>query len=86
VLIDHGNGGRIKDAWISDAAGLLDKTWLAADGDPLIIFEEIDAADAGGRLQRALTAGEAPGKPDEADDLTAHRALMHARVRLLSAG
>jgi hypothetical protein len=86
VLIDHGNGGRIKDAWISDATGLLDKTWLAADGDPLIIFEEIEAADAGGRLQRALTAGEAPGKPDEADDLTAHRALLHARVRLLGAG
>lgn len=85
VLIDHGRGGQIRDAWISDAAGLLDQTWLAADADPLIVFEKIDAADAGDRLLKALAAGEAPTKPDEADDLTAHRALLHARVRLLSA-
>lgn len=85
VLIDHGRGGQIKDAWISEAAGLLDQTWLAAEADPLIVFEQIDAADAGERLVKALAAGEAPTKPDEADDLTAHRAVLHARVRLLAA-
>jgi len=26
VLIDHGKGGKIKDAWVDDAEGLLDKT------------------------------------------------------------
>ena len=83
VLIDHGKGGKIKDAWVDNAEGLLDKTWLAAETDPLIVFEEIAAKDAGGRLAKAIAAGECPAKPDETDDLTAHRALLHARVRYL---
>ena len=85
VLIDHGKGGKIKDAWVDDAEGLLHKTWLAADNDPLILFEPLDAADVGERLGKALAAGECPTKPDEADDLSAHRALLHARVRYLAA-
>ena len=85
VLIDHGRGGRIKDAWVDDADGLLDKTWLAAESDPLIVFEPIEPADASERLARALAAGECPTKPDETDDLTAHRALLHARARYLAA-
>jgi hypothetical protein len=84
VLIDHGNGGKLKDAWVDDAEGLLDKTWLAAENDPLIVFESIEPGDAGQRLAQALKAGERPTKPDEADDLTAHRALLHARVRYLT--
>jgi hypothetical protein len=86
VLIDHGRGGRIKDVWVGDAAGLLDRTWLAAEDDPLIVFETIGAADARGRLERAVSAGECPEKPDEADDLAAHRAVLHARLRFLAAG
>jgi len=85
VLIDHGKGGKIKDAWVDDAEGLLDKTWLAAESDPLIVFEPIEPADASARLAKAVAAGECPSKPDEADDLTAHRALLHARVRYLAA-
>jgi hypothetical protein len=85
VLIDHGRGGKIKDAWVDDADGLLDKTWLAADNDPLIVFEEIAPADARMRLARAVAAGECPSKPDETDDLIAHRALLHARLRYLAA-
>jgi hypothetical protein len=85
VLIDHGKGGKIKDAWVDDAAGLLDKTWLAAENDPLIVFEVIEPADASKRLGQAIAAGECPSKPDEADDLTAHRALLHARARYLAA-
>lgn len=84
VLIDHGRGGRIKDAWVGDAEGLLDKTWLAAESDPLVVFESIKAADAQARLERAISAGECPQTPDEADDLKAHRALLHARVRYLA--
>jgi hypothetical protein len=84
VLIDHGKGGQVKDVWVGDAAGLLDKTWLAAESDPLIVFEALDATDAGGRLEWAVSAGECPGKPDEADDLAAHRALLHARLRLIA--
>jgi hypothetical protein len=85
VLIDHGKGGKIKDAWVDSAEGLLDKTWLAAESDPLIIFEHIGPKEAFQRLAKAVAAGECPGKPDEVDDLTAHRALLHARVRYLSA-
>ena len=62
VLIDHGKGGKIKDAWVDDAAGLLDKTWLAAENDPLIVFEPIEPADAGERLARAVAAGECPSQ------------------------
>jgi hypothetical protein len=83
VLIDHRMGGKIKDAWVDDAAGLLDKTWLASEEDPLVVFEPIHPEDARERLAKAVAAGECPGKPDEADDLTAHRALLHARVRYL---
>jgi hypothetical protein len=84
VLIDHGRGGKIKDAWVDDAEGLLDKTWLAAENDPLIVFEPIEAKDASERLTKAVATGEYPTKPDETDDLTAHRALLHARVRYLA--
>jgi hypothetical protein len=84
VLVDHGRGGKIKDAWVDDAAGLLDKTWMAAENDPLIVFEPIEPADARDRLVKAVAAGECPGKPDEIDDLTAHRALLRARVRYLA--
>jgi hypothetical protein len=85
VLIDHGKGGKIKDAWVDNAEGLLDKTWMAADNDPLIVFEAIEPADAAARLAKAVAAGECPSKPDEADDLTAHRALLRARVHYLAA-
>jgi hypothetical protein len=85
VLIDHGKGGKIKDAWVDNAEGLLDKTWLAIENDPLIVFERIEPADAGDRLTKAVAAGECPSKPDEADDLAGHRALLHARVHYLAA-
>jgi hypothetical protein len=85
VLIDHGKGGKIKDAWVDDAEGLLHKTWLAAENDPLIVFEPLHAADASERFGQAVAAGECPTKPDESDDLSAHRALLHARIRYLAA-
>jgi hypothetical protein len=84
VLIDHGRGGRIKDAWVSDATGLLDQTWLAAETDPLVVFERLEPAQAVERLEQAITAGECPEKPDQVDDVNAHRALLHARMRFLA--
>jgi hypothetical protein len=83
VLIDHGKGGKIKDAWVGEAEGLLDRTFMAVDNDPLVVFETIEAADAHERIERAMLAGECPEKPDEADDITAHRALLHARMNLI---
>jgi hypothetical protein len=84
VLIDHGRGGKIKDVWVADAAGLLDKTFLAAKTDPLIVFERLDPAGAHRRLELAISAGERPDKPDQRDDITAHRALLYARMNLLA--
>ena len=70
VLIDHGRGGKIKDAWVDDAEGLLDKTWLAAENDPLIVFELIEPADAerapdeGGRRGRVPEQARRGRRPD----------------------
>lgn len=84
VLIDHGRDGKIKDAWVAKAAELRAETERAARDDPLVVFEMIDAADAGRRLERAVTAGECPEQPDQVDDVVAHRALVHARLELLT--
>jgi len=84
VLIDHGRGGKIKDVWVGEAEGLLDKTFLAADADPLVVFERLDHAEAHRRLEAAISAGECAEKPDQKDAVTAHRALLHARMGLLS--
>jgi len=87
VLIDHGRGGKIRDAWVARAAGLRAETEQAARDNPLVVFELTDAADAGRRLQAAIGAGECPEQPDQVDDVVAHRALLHARLELLvSAG
>jgi hypothetical protein len=83
VLIDHGRGGKIRDAWVAKAAGLRAETEQAAQDDPLVVFEMIDAAAAGRTLKAALGAGECPGQPDQVDDVVAHRALLHARLELL---
>jgi hypothetical protein len=85
VLIDHGRGGKIRDAWVAKAPGLRAETEQAAGDDPLVVFETIDAAGAGRRLGRALSAGECPEQPDQVDDVVAHRALLRARLELLTA-
>ena len=66
------------------AAGLRAETEEAARGDPLVVFETIDAADARLRLERAIGAGECAEQPDQVDDVAAHRALLHARAELLA--
>jgi hypothetical protein len=83
VLIDHGRGGKIKDAWVAKGAGLRAETEQAAREDPQVVFEMIDAADAGRRLKYAIAAGEGPEQPDQVDDVVAHRALLRARLELL---
>jgi hypothetical protein len=57
----------------------------AAGKDPLVVFEMIGAADAGRRLGQAVSAGECPDQPDQVDDVVAHRALLRARLDLLTA-
>ncbi len=84
VLIDHTRGGKIRDAWVAKAAELRAETARAAGGDPLVVFEMIDAADAFRRLKLAVSAGECPEQPDQVDDVVAHRALLRARLDLLA--
>jgi hypothetical protein len=84
VLIDHGRGGKIKDTWVAKGELRAD-TERAAGSDPLVVFEMIDAADARVRLERAISAGECPEQPDQVDDVVAHRALLRARLDLLTA-
>jgi hypothetical protein len=84
VLIDHGRGGKIRDAWVARTTGLRAETELAAREDPLVVFETIGVPDARRRLARAIGAGECPEQPDQVDDVVAHRALLHARLELLS--
>ncbi|MDQ2813907.1 MAG: hypothetical protein M3Z75_19075 [Actinomycetota bacterium] len=84
VLIDHGRGGKIKDAWVAKGTGLRADTVQAASHDPRVVFEQIDAADARLRLERAISAGECPEQPDQVDDVVAHRALLQARLALLT--
>jgi len=85
VLIDHGRGGRIKDAWVTKGPGVRADTEREAARDPLVVFEMIDAAGARLRLERAISAGECPEQPDQVDDVVAHRALLRARLDLLAA-
>ena len=49
-----------------------------------VVFEMIDAADAGRRLKHAIGAGECAEQPDQVDDVVAHRALLRARQELLT--
>ncbi|HEX4833126.1 MAG TPA: hypothetical protein VH478_18760 [Trebonia sp.] len=84
VLIDHGRRGKIKDVWVGDATGLLDKTYLAAEADPLVVFERLGPAEAHRRLEQAISAGESPDKPDQREAVAAHRALLYARMNLLA--
>jgi hypothetical protein len=84
VLIDHGRGGKIRDTWVAKGPGLRADTEQEAERNPLVVFEAIGAADARLRLAQAITAGECPEQPDQVDDVVAHRALLRARLDLLT--
>jgi hypothetical protein len=84
VLIDHGRGGKIRDAWVARTPGLRAETERAAQEDPLVMFEMIGAPDAARRLAGAIGAGECPEQPDQVDGVVAHRALLRARLELLT--
>src|SRR5580698_5830536 len=84
VLIDHGHGGKIRDTWVTKGSGLRADTEQAAGSDPLVVFETLDLPGARLRLERAISAGECPEQPDQVDDVVAHRALLRARLDLLT--
>ena len=83
VLLDHGEGGAIKDIWVGEAGDILDRTREMAELDPKMIFEMITQADARARLERAFAAGECPGDTAEASNVASRRAILRARMTLL---
>jgi hypothetical protein len=84
VLIDHGRGGKIRDTWVVKGSGLRADTERAAKSNLLVVFEVLGIADARLRLAAAVAAGECPEQPDQVDDVVAHRALLRARLDLLT--
>lgn len=83
VLLDHDEGGAIKDIWAGEAGDILDRTRELAKLDPKMIFEMITQADARARLDRAFAAGECPEQPAEASNVASRRAILRRRMALL---
>lgn len=83
VLLDRDQGGGIKNVWVGAAEGVLERTREMSQRDPRMVFEMITQADARGRMDRAIAAGECPQQPDEVGNVASRRAIMLARVALL---
>jgi hypothetical protein len=83
VLLDLTQGGGIKNVWVGDAEDVLDRTREMARQDPGMIFEMITEADARGRIDRAIAAGECPRQPEEVGNVASRRALLRARAAVL---
>jgi len=86
VLLDHQQGGGIKNVWAGELGDVLDRTKLMAQQDSRMIFEMITQADARGRMNRAIAAGECPEQPEEVGNVASRRAILTARVALLNRG
>jgi hypothetical protein len=84
VLLDRVQGGGIKNVWVGASGDVLDRTRKMSLRDPAMVFEMITQADARARMDRAIAAGECPQQPDEAGNVASRRALLLARVALLS--
>jgi hypothetical protein len=83
VLLDHNQGGGIKNVWVGDAGDVLDRTRELSQQDPKMIFEMITQSDARARLDRAIAAGECPQQPEEIGNVASRWAILRARVGLL---
>jgi hypothetical protein len=84
VLLDLTEGGGIKNVWAGDLGDVLERTReMARAQEPMMIFEMITEADARGRLDRAIAAGECPQRPEEIGNVASRRALLRARAALL---
>jgi hypothetical protein len=83
VLLDRDQGGGIKNVWVGASEGVLERTRDMSLHDPKMVFEMITQADARGRMDRAIAAGECPEQPDEVGNVASRRAILRARVALL---
>jgi hypothetical protein len=84
VLLDLAEGGGIQNVWVGDLGDVLERTReMARAREPMMIFEMITEADARGRMDRAIAAGECPRQPEEIGNVASRRALLRARAALL---
>src|SRR6202034_1222661 len=83
VLLDRDQGGGIKNIWVGASEGVLERTREMSLHDPSMVFEMITQADARGRMDRAIAAGECPQQPEEVSNVASRRAILRARVDLL---
>jgi len=83
VLLDHNQGGGIKNVWVGDERDVLDRTRELSQQDPRMIFEMITQSDARVRMDRAIAAGECPQQPEEVGNVASRWAILRARVGLL---
>jgi hypothetical protein len=87
VLIDHQLGGGVKDCWIAEGRhirGLRERTAAQMAGNPMAVFEDIDAARAAQILQTALTHPPCPVEDDQIEDVTCCLAILRSRVAALA--
>jgi hypothetical protein len=83
VLLDHQQGGGVKNVWVGELGDVLERTRMMSELDPRMIFEMITRADARGRMNRAIAAGECPEQPEEVGNVASRRAILMVRVALL---
>ena len=84
VLLDLTEGGGIRNIWVGDAAGVLDRTReMAQERGPAMVFEMIAEADARRRMDRAIAAGECPAEPEEVSNVASRRAFLRVRAAAL---
>ncbi len=84
VLIDYVLGGGIKDCYPVDYTSSLRDDYRKIGAQPDVIFNELDAAEAGQILQAALSRQPCPTDPDQVEDVENYLDLLAARVELLS--
>ena len=86
VLVDHGQGGGVRDVWIGTSEeDVIDRTRQLSAAEPGVQFELVSARQAGARLQRAVAAGECPRDPGSSGTVASRWALLRARASLLMA-
>ena len=83
VLLDRDQGGGIKNIWVGESGDVLERTRRMSRDRPKVIFEMITQADARGRMDRAIAAGECPQLPEEVGNVASRRAILRARTALL---
>ena len=85
VLVDHSEGGAVRDIWVGAQADVLSRTRAMSAADPGMTFEMITPREARVRMDRAIAAGASPRQAEEISNVASRWAVMRARVGRLPA-